>query len=369
MKKITVLGAGNGGQTLAAHLKQKGHIVKLYEHPDFATNIDIINQKKCIELYGCITAKAKPDIATTDIKIALEGSEIVYLVVPSFAHMPMIKLGKEFFEKNSIVVLIPGNFGSLEAFNEMGQIAGKKNITFCETDTMPYACRMDEPGRVNVWGIKKGLNIAALPGGKTKSCIQSLQDAFPIPLQPGLNVLSMGTGNLNMIAHCGTMLLNAGHIEATNGDFRFYTDGVTESVGAVIDEIDKERLAVAKAFDLGLDDALTQYKTSYPVHDDKLYLALKNNPVYAAHGKDAPKTLKHRYVREDVPYLLTPVSELGKVAAVKTPVIDSIILLLSVINSEDYRSGGRNLSILGLDNMDVKGIKSFIGSSEKYREP
>jgi len=35
VSKITVLGAGNGGQALAAHLAAKGNKVTLFEHPRF----------------------------------------------------------------------------------------------------------------------------------------------------------------------------------------------------------------------------------------------------------------------------------------------------------------------------------------------
>ena len=39
MKRITILGAGNGAQTMAADLASKGHAVTLYEHPAFADKI------------------------------------------------------------------------------------------------------------------------------------------------------------------------------------------------------------------------------------------------------------------------------------------------------------------------------------------
>ena len=38
-KKVTVLGAGNGGHALSFHLAKNGHEVLLFEHPNFAKSI------------------------------------------------------------------------------------------------------------------------------------------------------------------------------------------------------------------------------------------------------------------------------------------------------------------------------------------
>jgi len=40
--------------------------------------------------------------------------------------------------------------------------------------------------------------------------------------------------------------LNAGLIERTQGDFRFYEEGVTPAVGRLIAAIDQERIAIGQ---------------------------------------------------------------------------------------------------------------------------
>ena len=39
MKRIAVLGGGNGAQALAGHLASKGFPVTLFEHPEFRKSI------------------------------------------------------------------------------------------------------------------------------------------------------------------------------------------------------------------------------------------------------------------------------------------------------------------------------------------
>ena len=52
------------------------------------------------------------------------------------------------------------------------------------------------------------------------------------------------------MAHPLPALLNAGWIETTGGDFRFYNDGVSPSVARAMDALDRERLAVIRALGL-----------------------------------------------------------------------------------------------------------------------
>ena len=45
VKKIAILGAGNGGMTAAADLKEQGFEISLYELPQFEKNLAVIRKK------------------------------------------------------------------------------------------------------------------------------------------------------------------------------------------------------------------------------------------------------------------------------------------------------------------------------------
>ncbi|MBN1333024.1 MAG: NAD/NADP octopine/nopaline dehydrogenase family protein [Synergistales bacterium] len=355
MKKIAVLGAGNGGQALSGHLAMKGNDVRLYEHPAFADKLEKIKQQGGIELNGAIEGFGRLR-ASSDMEEVLEGTEVVYVVVPSFGQIPIMKEALPYIEEGMKFIFIPGNFGSLEAMKLMKDKGVRSDVLLCETDTLPYACRADAPGKVHVWGLKKGMSIAALPASLTEDLISHIQEVFPIPLHPAGNVLSIAFSNLNMIVHCAAVLLNAGRIEGTGGDFRFYTDGITPAVGRLEELLDAERVKVGDAYHLGLIPAVEWIKKAYPVDGESIYELLSKNPVYAKHGSDAPKTVKHRYVTEDVPNLLVPVVSFARAAGVETPLTDSLITLLSAINGDNYLEEGRNLSRLGLEGVSMDQI-------------
>lgn len=356
--KVSVLGAGNGGQALSAHLAINGCEVNLFEHPDFKKNIEEISKKGSIELSGKLQGFGKISHVTTDIKEAIEGTSIIMIVAPSFAQKAFIELALPYLVNSQIIVLIPGNFGSFEIKKILKN--NGKDLTIAETNSLPYACRKVEEGKVNIWGVKSYISIASLPAADIKNVIKILSDFFPIHLNPAKNSLEISFSNPNMIVHCPTMILNTGRIESTKGDFMFYCEGMTESVCKVMEKMDNERIKIGEKLDLNLISTFEWLKQTYHLEGKDLYEIISTSPVYGGHGPDAPGTLSHRYITEDIPYLLVPVVSFGKLLGIQAPIIECIIRLASAINGVDYLRTGRNLETLGLSGMSLEKILTCI---------
>lgn len=358
MAKLAVLGAGNGGQALSGHLALLGHEVALYEHPDFADKLAPITEAGGVTLAGTIEGFGKLRCATSDANEAIHGAEILFMVVPSFGQMPILKELLPFLGENMKILFIPGNFGTLEAAKSLRDLG--LEISLSETDTLPYACRATAPGKVNIWGTKQAVSFASFPGNKTASDLSCIQSIFPFKLNPLSNVLEAGLMNMNMVIHCAGVLLNIGRIEATQGNFRFYTDGVTPSVGKLQELIDSERLAVGKALGLSLTDAKEWVRKAYAVQGESLFELLSKNPAYGNHGPDAPKSITHRYVTEDAPNLLVPLLALAKACNLQAPITESVLSILSALVNEDFMGKGRNLARLNLDGKSQDQIRSYV---------
>jgi len=353
---VTVLGAGNGGQALAGHLALKGYSVRLYEHPDFGEKVPVIEGRGGIELRGNLEGFGELEKVTTNAEEALAGADMVYVAAPSFAQKPIIDKAGPFIGEGMKVVFIPGNFGSLEAVNWLD--AGKKEgILLGETNTLPYACRQIEPGVVDIWGVKTKVLMAALPSERNEELVDAVRDMFPSDIVEMSNVLETSFSNLNMVLHCPTMILNTGRIESREESFRFYTDGMTPSVCKVSEIADEERVSVGKALGLQLQSQIQWLKETYNLEGKNLFEVLQGSDVYGGHGADAPKTMTHRYLMEDVPYLLVPVASFGRAFGVPCPVIESIILLAGKINDKDYFSEGRTLERMGFHSADIESIR------------
>ncbi len=360
---ITILGASHGGQALAASLALGGCEVYLYDHPDFKANIDgILQRQNQIELVDAIAGVGRIALATTDISAAMAGAEIVLVIVPSFAQEIMLTLAAPYLKDDQIILLLPGNFGSLEIANGLRRAGCRARVKLAETNSLPFACRRNESGQVAIFGVKEFIEIAAFPATDTPAVIDLLGDCFPVPLVPTRNVLATAFANFNMLVHSPAAVLNAGWIETTHGNFDFYGEGLTESVCRVVERMDGERRSIGAAFGLELIPFVEWWQRAYPTptQSKRLRDIILASKIHSGRGATAPKNLRERYIAEDVPYLLVPMVALGNLVGIATPISEAIITLASALNETDYRSAGRNLEQMGLAGMSADQILNYV---------
>ncbi|MCD4782955.1 MAG: NAD/NADP octopine/nopaline dehydrogenase family protein [Candidatus Eremiobacteraeota bacterium] len=377
-KKITILGAGNGGHALAFHLSRNGCGVCIFEHPNFKSNLDGINQKGGIEAIGTMVKDEKimegklsgfEEISktTTDIKEAMDFSDIILMIVPSFAQVTMFNIMMHYLRDGHLVVLLPGNFGSMVFFRMMEEACVKKDVMFAETISIPHACRKVGPGQVFIGGIKDALEISALPAKKTPECIEKLKGFMPLDLVPLKNVLEVGFSNMNMIAHPATAILGMGPAEARNGEFYFYKEGMSDSVSKVQQKMDDERIEVGKKLRLHLSSFIDLVNLMYGMDVSSIRDFALHSPIHNAFGYDFPKSPRARYVSEDVPYILVPVYHFAKLVDVDVPAIQSIISIASIMNNIDYLEEGRTFEKMGLTGKKLETLLHYIQNGEKKK--
>lgn len=97
---------------------------------------------------------------------------------------------------------------------------------------------------------------------------------------------------------------------------------------------------------------------AYDASGDDLHGAIHNQPGY--YGIQAPPTLNHRYIFEDVPMSLVPIASLGQRYGVSVRAIDTIISLACVIHRTDYWRKGRTLATLGLEGLSVTELMRYV---------
>lgn len=362
--KITVLGAGNGGHALAGDLSLRGHEVTLWENPAFESTLEALRKEggKIRITGGIVEGVAQIAHITTDPAAAIKDAETIYCIMPSFGQEETFDYIAPYIEKGQTIFLMPGNFGSISLYSRLKKRGIADDVLIGESDTIPYAARLQPDKSCLIFGLKDSVWISAIPATKTEKLIEALEPSFPIRLVPLPDVLSVGFANTNMILHCPTMIMNAGRIEHCER-FRFYNDGMSPAVCRVMEAMDRERLAVGEAWGCQLicefDDAIANYSLDRSQYSS-LYEIFSTHPVYGNHGPDSPTTMLYRYLTEDVPFLLVPVSEMGKQAGIPTPIFDSIIQLAEIVNGTLYRETGRGVERLGLKGMTLEEAKKII---------
>jgi opine dehydrogenase len=188
-----------------------------------------------------------------------------------------------------------------------------------------------------------------------------LCEAYP-QFIPVPNVLHTSLDNMGAIFHPALTLLNAGWIERTKGDFQFYIDGVTRSTAHVLEVLDRERVTIAAALGVRTRPALRWLKDAYSAEGKDLYEAIQANPGYQ--GIKAPRSLRHRYIFEDVPFSLVPLASLGTQFGVDTWAIDSMARLACVTMGTNYFERGRTVEDMGLPGLRVSEVKRYVGEGK-----
>jgi len=258
MSKVAILGSGNAGCTYSAYLGKRGHEVRIWDSEQFKANLDPIAEKGGMDIIaeGNMTAhKAEEEgfgpisMVTTDIKKAIEGVEVIMVVVPGFGIAPIARQIAPYLKANQIVMLNPGQvLGALEFLNTLRECNNNEDVTICETASNMFACRRVGPTTVRISALKNKMEIASIPSYRIEYCISKLDEFFPGHFVAMPNILSTGLNYNNLIIHPAGALLNMGRIENTQGKYDFYWEGLTPGVCRNIEAVDAERLAVAEKF-------------------------------------------------------------------------------------------------------------------------
>jgi opine dehydrogenase len=351
-----VVGAGNGGLSMAGHLGIMGFETRLYNRTD--SKLASVRWHGGVEVEGAIEGFGPVSLATSDIAEAITGADVVMVATPSTAHRSLARLMSSYLADGQIVVLNPGRTGGALEFRKTALDAGlASRPIIAEAQTFIYASRALSRNRGRIFRVKNGVPLAALPSYWTPEVLGVLDNAFP-QFIAGSNVLATSIENIGAIFHPALTILNAGWIEATGGDFDYYLQGITPSIAIILQRLDDERLAVARALGMRSVSAREWLYLSYDSPGGDLHEAIHNTESYR--GIKAPATIAHRYISEDVPMSLVPIASIGSMLGVPTPTIDMIVELGSIIHGRDYRAEGRTVDSLGLRGLSVKQIHSLV---------
>ena len=346
-KRIAVLGGGNGAHAMAADLELKGYEVTMCEAPEFKENIKTTLERQAIDLIDAWGERhtAKLNLVTTDFEEALKDVSYIMMNVPALGARTFFNSIMPYLEDGQTIIKWSGNFSALLFASMLKEKGIKKDITLAEGHTLPWGCRLVEPGKVQIMVWVTRLLLATLPAKNLDRIIEDVKKMYPVVA--GENVLGTTLNNLNPVVHPIGTVMNAGWIDTIGKDFYFYRDGNTLSISRGIKAVFEEVSKVA--------DALGIKMIEYPEEDFWKKSAIMSSYVRASFDKEGavakisgPESVKSRYITEDLPYGLVPIKRLANQFNVSTPLIDAIIEFASVINQTDYMKEGISLEELGI---------------------
>jgi opine dehydrogenase len=354
-RRVTVLGGGNTAFSMAANLALAGWEVLLWEHPAFAHTIAPLRESLTIHLDGAArTGAARLAGVTTDAAEALAWSETLVASVPSYAQQPFLEELLPHLKPGHVLAWLPGNLGALATARALHD-AGIGGVIVAESDTAPYVCRKSGPDRAVIWGTVGALGIGVAPASQTEEALPLLRALFPGATAYG-SALAAGLSALNPVVHPPGVLLNAGRIERSRGEFWFYEEGVTPTVVKVIEAVDGERLALGAALGLTLTPVAEAFHRAGFGPAGDLWAVINGSRMLTA--LRAPGQLDTRWLTEDIPYGLATWALLGDRLGVATPAMDALVTLASAALGRDFAAEARGLDDIGLAERSIEGLRA-----------
>ena len=344
-----IIGAGLGGIALVANLGLRGYRLRLCDKND--ARIAQVRERGGLDVEGLVQGFAPVELATADLAAAADGADVIIVVTGSTFHADVAReLAKVLRDGQTILLIQGGTGGSLVVRQELAREGCPAAVDVAEMDNFPYSLAWPEPTRVKMTIVKQYLQIASLPGRRIDAVMSTLHKAFPQAVGAP-STLSTGLNNMNAVLHVVNMVGNVGRLEAGGNGYRFYAEGYTPSLVTLLETLDAERLALAKAYAVTVPSIHAWLLATYGLGGDSLAETF-HRLTYELTGPyqwtPTPPSLQHKYVLEDVPCGLVAMSSLGQAAGVATPVIDGLIALTGAMLRRDFRREGRSLEALGL---------------------
>lgn len=354
-RKIAIIGAGNGGQAISAYLASKGAEVRLYDYDK--AKVEELNKKgNFIELCGAVVLKAQIHLITNSIAEAVHNADLIMITTVADVHCIIAKQLSCLLEDGQTVILSPGRTGGALEFRQIITREGcKAKVHVAEAQTLVYACRLIENGKVNIIGVKDKVLLSALPSSETPDVLAKITPYYEC-FVAAENVLRTSLENIGAIFHPCVLMLNAATIERQS-EFWFYKD-MTPQVANFIEKFDNERLAVGQAYGIDLLGVNEWISYAYPdTEGDTLCEKMINNPAYRE--IKSPSTIFTRQLTEDIPTGVLPILELGMAAGLKMPLMNSVLSICSALLGIDF-SYGRTLENLGIKGMSKDEILKYL---------
>jgi opine dehydrogenase len=350
--RVCVIGNGALSLSIAGQLAGSGALVTYLDLSEHGDAHAVLKDDPVLRFTGALEMDVRLSAVTRDVA-AIAGSDIIAVTVTASYYDKFFPAMVPLLHDGQHVVFFPACFGAqlLSRNIPKAQAAG---LTIAEAVSFPCVCDWDKCRTINVHSVKRALRMSVYPKSRLEETLHLYNDCFRI-FEPARNFLETSLDNMNLTLHPLPVLLNAGGVERDPNGFRHFIDGFTPTVGALVEQLDAERLAVGKAYGLDLVSTLDQLKTYYgdsSATSIGAYVTARGGPYTNVRGFG----LTSRYVTEDIPYLVVPTLALAGAAGVATPLLELCLRLANAVMRTDYAAAGLSLDRLGLSHMSVQDL-------------
>lgn len=344
---VTVCGGGNAAHVAAAMYSHNGATVNLFLSLDKevaswrdaqAGGIQLHKKQDGSQYTGHVHT------VSNNARDVIPQSDLIILIVPAFAHRPIMEAIGPHLQRGAMVVAIPspGGFDWM-ARHVLGPMADE--VVVAGTVCLPWVCRLDNYARhVELMGEKSPVTLVARPAAGAQRLLPLLNALHDNSRFVAGQVYVQATlFPTNPMLHPGIMYARWHCWDgAPLAERPVFYEGVGDEAAAVLEGEDDDIQAVRRALEaeLGVDVPLptliAQMVEGYgpQITDPSTYKSmLQTNTALqglfhpmkeTADGHWLPD-FSSRYLTEDVPYGLCAIKGTADLMGVPTPTIDKVL--------------------------------------------
>jgi len=353
---VAVLGGSHGAYASAADLTLAGHRVRLWRR----------SKDDVAPLAGGITLTAegrqgvaKLDRATADVREAVDGADVVVVPLPATTHEDIARRLANVLTERQVVLLTPGTLGSFVLAREIARAGGTLPLAIAETGTLPYLTRKTGPAAVAAPVRAANLPVGVFPAARSKEALARVKELFPAT-RPCADAIDVALNNAGQVIHPPLVLVNAAAIDG--GRFDIHAAGTTPSARALIDAVDRERVATRNGWGYPAPhyELATYYDESRAA--EGLYGPGAKAKLVASGLWSEVLTFEHRYVTEDVVLGLPFFESAARTVSVASPTISGLLGVFGALLGTTLAGGGRDLDHLGLGELTLREVRELFHS-------
>ncbi|MEA1870775.1 MAG: NAD/NADP octopine/nopaline dehydrogenase family protein [Candidatus Bipolaricaulota bacterium] len=306
-------------------------------------------------------------------------SPIIIMVVPAFAHGPILSQLAPYLTKENTIAALPARSGlEYQARDILGN-AGRNGCVLVGFQTLPWACRIEEFGHsVIIRGTKERVGASCMPRKEMREQAEVLSTLLGMDVIPYQSMLELSLANTGQLIHPGIMYSvfgdRLGEVFPSEDKVPLFYASVDEAAAKVLSRMSDEVLTIKKV----VEERLPGLKMPGVVHlsrwldeaygeeiadTSSLARQFQTNHGYQTFKVPVKKVtagyrvdVATRYLTEDVPFGLLVTKGIALVVGVETPMIDEVITNTSAWIGKEYLIDGK---LIGRDVMRTRAPQRY----------
>ncbi|WP_300010642.1 NAD/NADP octopine/nopaline dehydrogenase family protein [uncultured Roseobacter sp.] len=347
--RIGIAGAGSIAFGTAALLHEQGHDPMLWS-PSGAGTAAL--ETAPLSASGAIEAEFTPAIANSAKQLA-EDTDALVIALPAYGHKTVMDaLAPHIREGQQVIISSHASLGAVYLMQLLAARGVQAPITAWGTTVVTG--RRQDGAAVQVNTVRARVDMCSVPKADTDAALNLCRNLFGDRFQTRDGLLAISLSNLNPQNHLGIALGNITRME--RGETWSQGQNVTPKIGRLLEQLDLERLAIAKALGLDVKTIFEHFHLSF--HVPVASISEMNQQMHAqGNGGTGPATADSRYVTEDVPYGLQLTAVLGRLTGQPATLHEAGIKIFSAMYGRDFPAENEILNALELDRFSLDDLQ------------